>query len=85
LCVQTDINICKIANRKERPKKGQTGRNTLRRRRFALGCSAIEEEEEEEEEEERKKKKKGRKKKGRRRRRRKKNKKKYACFETGKV
>ena len=63
LCVQTDINKCKIANWKDRSKRGQTGRSTLRRRRSALGCGAIEvvvvvvvvvvvEEEEEEEEEE---------------------------------
>jgi len=42
LCVQTDINKCKIANRKDWSKRGQTGRNTLRRRRSALGCGAIE-------------------------------------------
>jgi hypothetical protein len=50
ICVQTDINKCKIRNWKKRGQKtALTRRGPLRRRRFALDCSAIEEEEEEEE------------------------------------
>ena len=41
-CVQIDINKCKIKEWKERYEKTElTGRSPLRRRRYALECSAI--------------------------------------------
>jgi hypothetical protein len=41
ICVQADINRCKITICKERSKTEMTGRSPLSRRRSAMDCSAI--------------------------------------------
>jgi hypothetical protein len=45
------VELCTNSVQNYKLERGQTGRSTLRRRRFAMDCSATEEEKEEEEEE----------------------------------